>query len=57
MKTFLEKLKKRQDLSFEESKLAFNFLMNGKANDSEIFDFDRGNLLLIKKYLILIEKY
>jgi anthranilate phosphoribosyltransferase len=39
MKTFLEKLKKRQDLSFEESKLAFNFLMNGKANDSEIFDF------------------
>ena len=39
MKTFLEKLKKKQDLSFEESKLAFNFLMNGKANDSEIFDF------------------
>ena len=39
MKTFLEKLKKRQDLSFEESKLAFNFLMNGEANESEIFDF------------------
>ena len=39
MKTFLEKLKKRQDLSFEESKLAFNFLMNGNVNESEIFDF------------------
>ena len=39
MKTFLEKLKKKQDLSFEESKLAFNFLMNGEANESEIFDF------------------
>ena len=39
MKTFLEKLKKKQDLSFEESKLAFNLLMNGEANESEIFDF------------------
>ena len=39
MKAFLEKLKKKQDLSFEESKLAFNFLMNGEANESEIFDF------------------
>ena len=39
MKAFLEKLKKKQDLSFEESKLAFNLLMNGEANESEIFDF------------------
>ncbi len=39
MKTFLEKLKKKQDLSFEESKLAFNLLMNGEANELEIFDF------------------
>ncbi len=39
MKQFLEKLKKKQDLSFEESKSAFNVLMNGKANESEIFDF------------------
>jgi len=39
MKQFLEKLKKKQDLSFEESKSAFNILMNGKANESEIFDF------------------
>jgi len=36
---FLEKLKKKQDLSFEESKLAFNILMNGEATDDEIFDF------------------
>ena len=39
MKQFLEKLKIKQDLSFEESKSAFNILMNGEANDEEIFDF------------------
>ena len=39
MKQFLEKLKNKQDLSFEESKSAFNILMNGEANDEEIFDF------------------
>ena len=39
MKQFLEKIKKKQDLSFEESKSAFNILMNGEANDEEIFDF------------------
>jgi len=39
MKQFLKKLKKKQDLSFEESKSAFNILMNGEANESEIFDF------------------
>ena len=39
MKELLEKLKKKQDLSFEESKLAFNVLMNGQATDDEIFDF------------------
>ena len=39
MKKFLEKLKKKQDLSFEESKLAFNILMNGEAAEEEIFDF------------------
>ncbi len=39
MREFLEKLKKKQDLSFEESKSAFNILMNGKASEDEIFDF------------------
>ncbi len=39
MNQFLEKLKKKQDLSFEESKSAFNILMNGEATDDEIFDF------------------
>ena len=39
MKQFLEKLKKKQDLSFEESKSVFNTLMNGGANEEEIFDF------------------
>ena len=39
MKQFLEKLKKKQDLSFDESKSAFNTLMDGKANEDEIFEF------------------
>ena len=39
MKQFLDKLKKKEDLSFEESKSAFNILMNGEADESEIFDF------------------
>ena len=39
MKQFLEKLEKKQDLTFEESKSAFNILMNGEAKDDEIFDF------------------
>ena len=39
MKKYLEKLKDRQDLSFNESKIAFEILMLGKASDGEIFDF------------------
>ena len=39
MKQFLEKLKNKQDLSFNESKAAFEILMEGKASDVEIFDF------------------
>ena len=39
MKLFLEKLKNKFDLTFEESKSAFEILMNGKANDEEIFQF------------------
>ena len=39
MKEFLEKLKKKQDLSFEESKNAFEILMDGKASEDEIFNF------------------
>ena len=39
MEQFLEKLEKKQDLSFEESKLAFNILMNGEASEEQIFDF------------------
>ena len=39
MKKFLEKLKNKQDLSFNESKAAFEILMLGKASDDEIFDF------------------
>ncbi len=39
MDQILEKLKNKQDLTFEESKTAFEILMTGKANDDEIFDF------------------
>ena len=39
MKAFLEKLSNKQDLTFEESKVAFEILMNGKASDDEMFGF------------------
>ena len=39
MNRILEKLKNKDDLSFEESKAAFELLMEGKANEQEIFDF------------------
>ena len=39
MKKFIEKIKNKENLSFEESKAAFELLMEGKAEDKEIFDF------------------
>ena len=39
MKKYLEKLKNKKNLSFDESKAAFETLMNGKATETEIFDF------------------
>ena len=39
MKIFIDKLRKNQDLSFDESKNAFEILMDGKASDNEMFDF------------------
>ena len=39
MKQFIEKIKKKENLSFEESKTAFELLMEGKVEDQEIFDF------------------
>ena len=39
MKIFIDKLRNNQDLSFDESKKAFEILMDGKASDDEIFDF------------------
>ena len=39
MKQFIEKIKNKENLSFEESKAAFELLMEGKAEDQEIFDF------------------
>jgi len=39
MKKYLEKLQNKKNLSFEESKNAFEILMDGKASDQEIYDF------------------
>ena len=39
MDQILEKLKNKQDLTFEESKTAFEILMTGKASDDEIYSF------------------
>ena len=39
MDQILEKLKNKRDLSFEESKSAFELLMTGQANDDQIYDF------------------
>ena len=39
MEQILEKLKKKENLAFEESKSAFELIMTGKANEEEIFDF------------------
>ena len=39
MKQFIDKIGAKQDLTFSESKEAFKILMEGKANDQEIFDF------------------
>jgi anthranilate phosphoribosyltransferase len=39
MKEYINKIKKNQNLTFDESKAAFKILMEGKANDQEILDF------------------
>jgi len=39
MEKFLKKLKNKENLDFEESKAAFEILMNGKASEDQIFNF------------------
>jgi anthranilate phosphoribosyltransferase len=39
MKQFIEKIRYKENLTFNESKAAFELLMDGKADDHEIFDF------------------
>ena len=39
MREYIEKIKNKLNLSFNESKAAFEILMGGKATDQEIFDF------------------
>jgi anthranilate phosphoribosyltransferase len=39
MEKILEKLKNKENLTFEESKSAFEILMTGKADEDQIYDF------------------
>ena len=39
MKQYIDRIKNKQNLSFEESKTAFELLMEGNANEQEIYDF------------------
>ena len=39
METYLKKLEERENLTLEESIGAFEILMNGEANDNEIYNF------------------
>ena len=39
MQKYLEKLKSKQDLTFDESKSAFEILMTGEASEDQIYDF------------------
>ena len=39
MKEYIKKIRNKLNLSFDESKAAFEILMEGKATDQEIFDF------------------
>tara|TARA_B100000900_G_scaffold224943_1_gene190929 strand:+ start:1985 stop:2977 length:993 start_codon:yes stop_codon:yes gene_type:complete len=39
MKQFIEKIKNKENLSFSESKIAFEILMEGKVEEQEIYNF------------------
>ena len=39
MEKILEKLRQKENLTFDESKSAFELLMTGKANEDEIYNF------------------
>ena len=39
MEKILEKLKNKENLTFEESKSAFEILMTGKADEDQIYNF------------------
>ena len=39
MRQYIDKIRENKNLTFNESKAAFEILMEGKANDEEIYDF------------------
>ena len=52
MKKILEKLKKKEDLNFEESKSVFENIMSGQAKDDHIYDFLNMPKDPFKEYLV-----
>ena len=52
MEKILEKLKNKENLTFEESKSAFEILMTGKADEDQIYNFltllsEKGEVCLL----------
>ena len=39
MEKILDKINKKENLTFDESKIAFGAIMTGKADESKIFEF------------------
>ena len=57
MEQYLNKLKNKQNLSFEESKAAFEILMDGKASEDQIFDFLTFFQQRVKLQMRLLEEF
>ena len=52
MKKFIEKLKNKENLSFEESKNAFEILMEGRASDEEIYNSPNSSVRDIIEFVM-----
>ena len=51
MEQILEKLKKKENLTFKESKSAFELLMTGKASEDEIYNLDADTIYFMVNIL------
>ena len=57
MEKILEKLKNKENLTFEESKSAFEILMTGKADEDQIYNFLTFYLKKEKLQMKLLEVF